>query len=138
MLKALCLVLPFSANAQSKIRSHRDTLSLSQCEFVIGNASRQVKGFLYNAGNGKTAFYAIGKAVQFTAGSSGAPAAGVAAYTNAAFVHRRIKVWRNGLLQPVANENGIDFNPTTGTIVFFPPLAHDDRILIESFSITEL
>lgn len=137
LFKALCLVIPFAASAQSKIRSGPDTVAISQTEFVIRNNTRDVKGFLFNIGNGKTAFRGTGKAVQFTAGTQGAPVAGTTVYTNAAFKSSRVKAWRNGYLQPNADLNGIRFNPTLGAITFHPALAQNDRIYIESIFATE-
>lgn len=128
----LCILSPLSAFSQTRFQVKPDTVGLIRTELVIRNQTRNVYGFLFNSGSGKTDFKNTGYAVQFTAGSSGAPAAGANQYTNVKFRGRKVKVWRNGYLQPPADTNGIRFDAAPGTVTFHPVLAQNDRVYIES------
>lgn len=132
------LLTPLLSNAQTYIRSDRDSVTFKGEEFVIRSKTSHIRGYLFNAGNGLTAFKTLGQAVQFTVGSGGYPSAGAATYTHAGFKGRQIKVWRNGRQQPVATENGIAFSVSVGTVMFYPALANGEKIYIEALSSIEL
>ncbi len=136
-MKSCFLLIPFcfiafQLKAQSSIRTTRDTLVLKQLELIIRNASKNEKGFLFNPGNGKTTFRNIGAALQFSVGAAGFPGEGTGSYTNAAFISRYIKVWRNGLLQNENTTPGVVINTELGSITFYPVLSASEKIYIEA------
>lgn len=126
------LFITFQLKAQSAFRVSRDTLVLKLLELTIRNTSKNDKGFLFNPGNGKTAFRNIGTALQFSVGAAGFPGDGAGSYTNAGFIHRYIKVWRNGLLQGENTTPGIVIDQESGSITFYPALAASEKIYIEA------
>jgi hypothetical protein len=124
------LFISLQVNAQSPMRVTIDSVKVTNAEIVIRNATKDVQGYLFNAENGKTDFRKTGKAIQFTVGNTGFPAAGDSVYTSSDLVKKSVKVWRYGLLQ----DNGVKIDTLTGKVVFRPALIQSERIYIEAFN----
>lgn len=122
----------FRSNAQSSFRVTRDSVVVKNKELALRGPLQYQQGFLRNTGNGRTAFWKIGSALQFSPGASGYPAAGSNSYTDTLFINEYVKVWRNGLLQSENTSAGIQFDAAAGKITFYPVLAASDRIYIEA------
>lgn len=133
-----CLLAAGPTAAQSAARLKKDSLAVHNKELVIRNASRKTdKGFVFNEGNGVTAFRKTGIAFQFKVGAANAPAAGTQTFQRDSLRQSAVKVWRNGLLQENNAAAGIQFNKSTGTITFIPVLAANDKIYIEALQAME-
>lgn len=129
----LIMLAGLAGFSQSRLQVVEDTVRVADAELVIRNNTRAVGGYLYNAGNGRTKFIELGKSVQFNVGATPQyPQGGDTAYTNADFIGRNVKVWRNGLFQYRSSSQGIKVDSTTGKIVFYPVLAGGDKIYIEA------
>lgn len=138
-MKWLMLILVnfacLKASGQAPIQIIKDTLCLERNNFVLQNASSDVKGFLMNKGNGNTVFAEVGKHFQFIAGiSPNFQLVGDSVYTNVYLATKYVKVWRNGLLQYANLPGGIRFDSNTGKIVFNPKLSTGEKIYIEALS----
>lgn len=120
----------FAQNSPLKIEP--DSVKILNAELVLRNRSRDVQGYLYNNGNGVTAFQKLGKVFEFHAGNPGYPAVGDSVFQHAALVNYSIKVIRNGLLQYHDNTNGIVVERITGKVTFKPALQANDHIFIEA------
>lgn len=133
LLTAICLSSLHCLKAQQSFGVVRDSVRVRQMELKIGNSTRHVKGYLFNANNGKTEFKPLGHAIQFAVGTNGFPQAGDSVYTNVNLKGSHVKIWRNGLLQcnncPTAQ--GVD--TTAGKIIFRPALVSSERIYIETY-----
>lgn len=132
-LVILMTAFSFQLSAQSILQRGKDTVKIVGAEMVIRNETQHVKGYLFNTGNGKTAFRKIGKATQFSVGAAGFPQAGDTVYTSAEIANRHLKVWRNGLLQ----QDGVRIDSSQGKIIFYPALIQAERIYIEAFNIVD-
>lgn len=127
------LLISYISMAQTRLQVVQDTVRVNNAELVIRNGSKDISGFLFNAGNGKTRFIEIGKSLQYTVGSTTVYSQpGDTSYTNIDFVGRQIKVWKNGLFQYRSNVQGIKVDSTIGKIVFKPALQSGDKIYIEA------
>lgn len=118
--------------AQSPLRVERDSVKITNAELVLRNNTKDVTGYLYNTGDGKTMFRKMGRQIQFLAGTSGFPAAGDSEYQDATLANYTIKVLRNGLLQYRSNSNGVRIDDAAGKITFYPALQNNDHIYIEA------
>lgn len=118
--------------AQSPLRVERDSVKITNAELVLRNNTKDVTGYLYNTGDGKTMFRKMGRQVQFLAGTPGYPAAGDSVYQDASLANYTIKVLRNGLLQYRGSANGVKIDDATGKITFYPALQNNDHIYIEA------
>lgn len=126
----LCAALSAGrAEAQSAISAVKDSLKVTGGEMVIHNKSRQVQGYLFNQSYGTTAFRKAGKAIQFTVGYAGFPAAGDSTYTHPDLQQKNIKVWRNGMLQ-----HPLIVDTVAGRITFRPALASQETVYIEALN----
>ncbi|KAA2243186.1 hypothetical protein F0L74_11770 [Chitinophaga agrisoli] len=154
----LFLLLSFTAFSQTNLQVKKDTITVQKGELVIENKTSDTLGYLYNTGNGRTAFKrlqlvnlgdtalaivgqdtityksaSIGKSVQFKVGEgTGTPVAGDTSYTNNGFRLGNVKVWRNGLFQYRDLNDGVMMDSLSGKIRFYPALAQGDRVYIES------
>jgi hypothetical protein len=126
----LATACSFQLHAQSVLQREKDTVKIAGAEMVIRNQSSNVNGYLFNAGNGKTAFRKIGKAMQFSVGVAGFPQAGDTVYTSTDLANKHLKVWRNGLLQ----RDGVKIDTVQGKIIFYPALIQAEKIYIEAFN----
>lgn len=138
LLFACLLVSAQQVMAQSPMRVTPDSIKVANAEIVVRNATKEIPGYLYNNGNGKTIFKLTGKAIQFTVGNPGFPSAGDSVYTSTEFIKKNIKVWRYGLLQANAATNGVGIDTLTGKIVFRPALILKERIYIEALNSVDL
>ncbi|PZR26536.1 MAG: hypothetical protein DI535_14095 [Citrobacter freundii] len=127
------LLISYISMAQTRLQVVQDTVRVNNAELVIRNGSKDISGFLFNTGNGKTRFIEIGKSLQYTVGSTTVYSQpGDTSYTNVDFVGRSIKVWKNGLFQYRSNVQGIKVDSTIGKIIFKPALQSGDKIYIEA------
>lgn len=138
LLVACLLVSVQQVMAQSPMRITPDSVKVTNAEVVVRNTTKDIAGYLYNNGNGKTIFNVTGKAIQFTVGSAGFPVSGDSVYTDVALVRRNVKVWRYGLLQPANSPNGIRIDTLAGKVVFRPALTQFERIYIEALNSVDL
>lgn len=137
-LFACLLVSVQQVMAQSPMRITLDSVKVTNAEVVVRNSTKDVAGYLYNNGNGKTIFNPAGKAIQFTVDNTGFPSSGDSVYTNTALAGRNVKVWRYGLLQPVNSTNGVSIDIQAGKIIFRPALTPKERIYIEALNSVDL
>lgn len=129
----LIILSALTGFSQSRLQVVADTVKVADAELVIRNSTRNISGFLYNAGNGKTKFVELGKSVQFTVGDlPQLPQAGDTLYTSPDLIGRNIKVWKNGLFQYRRNSQGIKVDSVAGTIIFKPALQNGDLIYVEA------
>lgn len=135
---ACLLVSAHQVMAQSPMRVTPDSIKVTNAEVVVRNATKDIPGYLFNNGNGTTAFKITGKAIQFTVGNAGFPAAGDSIYTSSELVKRNVKVWRYGLLQPANSSNGVSIDTLTGKVIFRPALTLKERIYIEALNSVDL
>lgn len=131
LLLMLAAMAGFS-QSQSRLQVVEDSVRIANAELVIRNNTRNIGGYLYNMGNGKTQFIELGKSVQFNVGAESYPQGGDTAYTNISFIGRNIKVWRNGLFQYRSPNQGIKVDSVIGKIVFYPALVGGDKIYVEA------
>lgn len=161
----LLLFSSYSLFAQSALRVEKDTVRVNNATLIIQNPTRNVLGFLYNEGNGKTSFRKLdlvnvgdsaiaiagqdtlkmsvralsGKSLQFKTGvTPGYPGAGAQTYTSTDFLNRNLKIWRSGIFQYRDSIDGVLVDSTLGKITFYPPLVNGERIYIEALSGIEL
>lgn len=133
ILSLLIMLAALTGFSQSRLQVVADTVRVADAELVIRNSTRNIGGFLYNSGNGKTKFFELGKSVQFTVGSLAQfPQAGDTTYTSTDLIGRNIKVWKNGSFQYRSNNLGIKVDSVAGTIIFKPALQNGDLIYIEA------
>jgi lysophospholipase L1-like esterase len=128
------LLLSIAALAQTSLKVDPDSVKFINTEFVLRNNTKDIDGYLYNTGNGKTVFRKLGKGIQFRVGASGFPVAGDSIYQNAALSNYFLKVLRNGLLQYRDTAQGIKVDESTGKITFYPALQANDLIYIEALT----
>lgn len=133
LLTAACLSTLHCLKAQQSFGVIRDSVRARQMELVIRNASKNVKGYLRNADNGKTEFQPLGHAIQFAVGTGGFPQAGDSIYSNNHFKGSHIKIWRNGLLQCITCPAAQLVDTSQGKINFRPALLLSERIYIEAY-----
>ncbi|RYY11624.1 MAG: hypothetical protein EOO04_34920, partial [Chitinophagaceae bacterium] len=132
ILFALVCYSGFS-QSQTRLQVLQDSVRVADAELVLRNSTRNINGFLYNTGNGKTRFVELGKSFQFTVGASANfPQLGDTAFTHADFVGRNIKVWRNGLFQYRSNNAGIKVDSVAGRVIFMPALQNGDIVYVEA------
>ena len=131
LIPMIILLSSRASLAQNSLKVKGDSVSITDVELVVRNASRNVSGFLYNTDNGKTTFRKIGKAIQFSVGANGFPIAGDSVFTSPDFINRNIKVWRNGMLQ---NGGNVRIDALPGKIIFTPVLIPNEKIYIEIFN----
>ena len=128
------LLLSVAALAQTSLKVDPDSVKFVNTELVLRNNTKDINGFLYNTGNGKTVFRKLGKSVQFRVGSSGFPAAGDSIYQNMSLSNYFLKVLRNGLLQYRDTAQGVKIDESKGKITFYPALQTSDVIYIEALT----
>src|SRR6218665_1150799 len=127
------ILICYVCTAQTRLQVVQDSVRINDAELVIRNGSKDITGFLFNAGNGRTRFVEIGKSLQYTVGSAiQFPQPGDTSYTNFDLVGRSIKVWKNGLFQYRSDIQGIRVDSTVGKIIFKPALQSGDKIYIEA------
>ncbi|MVT41313.1 hypothetical protein GO495_12020 [Chitinophaga oryziterrae] len=132
---AFLLVSCHQLKAQSPLRMLKDSVKITGVEMVIRNATKDVKSYLFNNENGTTSFKKIGKAIQFSVGTSGFPVAGDSLYSSSDLIKTNVKIWRNGLLQSI---NAASTDSLTGKVIFRPALIQAERIYIEAFNSIDL
>jgi lysophospholipase L1-like esterase len=142
IIASLCLVLSaIFISAQTKLQVTQDTVRVINSELKIGNSTKDIGGYLFNTGGGVTKFkkIEIGKSVQFNVGGAAAyPKSGDSIYTNADFINRNVKVWRNGIFQYRAPVSGIKSDSLVGQITFRPALESGEKIYIEALTGVDL
>ncbi|MBC9914083.1 SGNH/GDSL hydrolase family protein [Chitinophaga varians] len=132
ILSIFFLLTGIVASAQGPISIEKDSIKILNAELVLRNKTRDVNGYLFNTGDGKTLFRKLGKTIQFRVGDPGYPIAGDSVYQHTALANYVIKVMRNGLLQYRRNTNGVNIDDQNGKIVFYPALQANDNIYIEA------
>lgn len=128
------LLLAIAASAQTSLRVDPDSVKFVNTELVIRNNTKDIAGYLYNTGNGKTVFRKLGKGIQFRVGTAGFPATGDSIYQNSALSGYFLKVLRNGLLQYRDTAQGVKVDESIGKITFYPVLQNNDVIYIEALT----
>lgn len=120
--------------AQISIKMDPDSIKFLNAELIIRNKTKDVTGYLYNTGDGKTIFKKFGKTIQFKVGTTGFPSIGDSTYQNAVLANYFIKVLRNGLLQYRDSIQGVKVDDATGKVTFYPALQNNDQIYIEAIT----
>ncbi|QJB35682.1 SGNH/GDSL hydrolase family protein [Chitinophaga oryzae] len=138
ILSVLFLLTGMITHAQAPISIEKDSIKILNAELVLRNKTKDVNGYLFNTGDGKTLFRKLGQTIQFRVGEPGYPAAGDSVYQHPALANYFIKVLRNGLLQYRNNTNGVGINDQSGKIVFYPALQANDKIYIEALGGVDL
>lgn len=128
------LLLAIAASAQTSLRVDPDSVKFVNTELVIRNNTKDINGYLYNTGNGKTVFRKLGKGIQFRVGTTGFPAPGDSIFQNSTLSNYFLKVLRNGLLQYRDSTQGVKVDESTGKITFYPLLQANDVIYIEALT----
>lgn len=132
LIPALFLFAGTLSAQHPSLRLDYDSVKIMNAELVLRNQTKDINGYLYNAGNGRTVFQKLGKSVEFLVGAPGYPAAGDSVYENAAIKNYFIKVMRNGLLQYRDSSDGVIVDASNGKIVFKPSLQANEHIFIEA------
>ncbi|WP_126243481.1 SGNH/GDSL hydrolase family protein [Chitinophaga rhizosphaerae] len=134
----LCYPFTLLLAQGAPLKLEPDSVKIMNAELVLRNQSKNVNGYLYNTGNGTTAFRQLGKSIEFHTGTPGYPAAGDSVFQDASLANLSIKVMRNGLLQYRGGSNGVVVDAPTGSIVFRPALQANEHIFIEAIFGLEL